>query len=390
MKSYLFKIILCIFLVLVVSSTFVLATDENIPENQVVSTDENINTTSESGEILATYETNYDLVYSDMYLLDSNVEVSQVVDGNVFVYGGTVKVTGAISGNLFVLAENLDISEDAIIQGSIFALANNITISGIVSDVYSMSNNFNLEEKAIVSRNIYIMSGATNLSGQVSRDAYISTRDLSFGEHAKEVIKGDLNYSSYNEVELDEGVVSGEVNFKQFENSVQSIGTIVLNIVYSAVVSLVFSVAIILVSLWFAPKFKDRAAEIVEKKNLSAFGFGLLVFFGGILAALILLLFTYGFGASIGVFLVAIVIMAYIASSTVFSMSIGALIAKKIKSEKIGIYVLFALLVVLALNLIEYIPYIGTPIKFIASMLGLGILCINAYKRKDLVTGKTE
>ncbi len=390
MKSYLFKIILCIFLVLVVSSTFVLATDENIPENQVVSTDENINTTSESGEILATYETNYDLVYSDMYLLDSNVEVSQVVDGNVFVYGGTVKVTGAISGNLFVLAENLDISEDAIIQGSIFALANNITISGIVSDVYSMSNNFNLEEKAIVSRNIYIMSGATNLSGQVSRDAYISTRDLSFGEDAKEVIKGDLNYSSYNEVELDEGVVSGEVNFKQFENSVQSIGTIVLNIVYSAVVSLVFSVAIILVSLWFAPKFKDRAAEIVEKKNLSAFGFGLLVFFGGILAALILLLFTYGFGASIGVFLVAIVIMAYIASSTVFSMSIGALIAKKIKSEKVGIYVLFALLVVLALNLIGYIPYIGGPIKFIASIVGLGILCINAYKRKDLVSGKTE
>ncbi len=390
MKSYLFKIILCIFLVLVVSSTFVLATDENIPENQVVSTDENINTTSESGEILATYETNYDLVYSDMYLLDSNVEVSQVVDGNVFVYGGTVKVTGAISGNLFVLAENLDISEDAIIQGSIFALANNITISGIVSDVYSMSNNFNLEEKAIVSRNIYIMSGATNLSGQVSRDAYISTRDLSFGEDAKEVIKGDLNYSSYNEVELDEGVVSGEVNFKQFENSVQSIGTIVLNIVYSAVVSLVFSVAIILVSLWFAPKFKDRAAEIVEKKNLSAFGFGLLVFFGGILAALILLLFTYGFGASIGVFLVAIVIMSYIASSTVFSMSIGALIAKKIKSEKVGIYVLFALLVVLALNLIGYIPYIGGPIKFIASIVGLGILCINAYKRKDLVSGKTE
>ena len=82
--------------------------------------------------------------------------------------------------------------------------------------------------------------------------------------------------------------------------------------------------------------------------------------------------------------------MAYIASSTVFSMSIGALIAKKIKSEKVGIYVLFALLVVLALNLIGYIPYIGGPIKFIASIVGLGILCINAYKRKDLVSGKTE
>ena len=390
MKNYLLKIILCIFVALIVSSTFVFATDSNVPENQVVSTAENINATSEDGEILATYETNYDLVYSDMYLFDGNVEVSQVVDGNVFVYGGTVKVTGAISGNLFVIAENLDIGEDAIIQGSAFALANDITISGIVSDVYSMSNNFNLEEKAIVSRNIYVMSGATNLSGQVSRDAYISTRDLSFGENAKEVIKGDLNYSSYNEVELDEGIVSGDVNFTKIGENVQSIGDIILNVIYSTVSALIFSAAIILVSLWIAPKFKDRAAEIVEKKNLTAFGLGLLVLFGGILTALILLLFTYGFGASIGVFLIAIVVMAYIASSTVFCMSIGALIAKKIKSEKVGIYVLFALLVVLALNLIGYIPYIGGPIKFIASMVGLGILCINAYKRKDLVSGKTE
>ena len=390
MKNYLLKIILCIFVALIVSSTFVFATDSNVPENQVVSTAENINATSEDGEILATYETNYDLVYSDMYLFDGNVEVSQVVDGNVFVYGGTVKVTGAISGNLFVIAENLDIGEDAIIQGSAFALANDITISGIVSDVYSMSNNFNLEEKAIVSRNIYVMSGATNLSGQVSRDAYISTRDLSFGENAKEVIKGDLNYSSYNEVELDEGIVSGDVNFTKIDENVQSIGDIILNVIYSTVSALIFSAAIILVSLWIAPKFKDRAAEIVEKKNLTAFGLGLLVLLSGILTALILLLFTYGFGASIGVFLIAIVVMAYIASSTVFCMSIGALIAKKIKSEKVGIYVLFALLVVLALNLIGYIPYIGGPIKFIASMVGLGILCINAYKRKDLVSGKTE
>ena len=390
MKNYLFKIILCTFLVLVVFSTFVFATDENIPENQVVSTNEEVTSPSEDGEILASYETDYDLIYSDMYLFDNNVEISQVVDGNVFVYAGTVKVTGAISGNLFVLAENLDIDEDAIIQGSVFAFANDITISGIVSDVYSMSNNFNLEEKAIVKRNIYVMSGATDLTGQVYRDAYISTKSLSFGEGAKEVIKGNLNYSSYNEVELDEGIVKGEVKFSQMSGNNQSIGSIILGVISNIILALIFSVAIVLISLWFAPKFKDRASEILEKKNLSAFGYGLLVFFGGIVAAFILLLFTYGFGASIGLFLIAIVVIAYIASSTVFSMSVGALIAKKIKSEKIGIYVLFALLVVLALNLIEYIPYIGTPIKFIASMLGLGILCINAYKRKDLLSGKAE
>ena len=61
-----------------------------------------------------------------------------------------------------------------------------------------------------------------------------------------------------------------------------------------------------------------------------------------------------------------------------------------VKLLEFVIYDKFALLVVLALNLIGYIPYIGGPIKFIASMVGLGILCINAYKREDLVSGKAE
>ena len=393
MKSHLLKIILCAFLVLAILSSVVLASNDGetpVPENEVITTNEQVNTTSEEGEILATYETNYELVYSDMYLFDNNVEVSQVVDGNVFVYASTVNVTGAISGNLFVFAENLNIDEDAIIQGSIFAVANDITISGIVSDVYSIGNTFILENNAIISRNIYTMANTVSLSGQVSRDAYTHTRDLSIGEDSTEVIKGDLNYSSYNEVELEEGIVSGEVNFTQIDNGIQSIGNVLLNVVYSLIISLIFSVAIILVSLWFAPKFKDRASEIVEKKNLTAFGYGLLVFFGGIFASLLLLIFTMGFGAGVGLFLLALVIMAYAVSSTVFSMSLGSLIAKKIKSEKTGIYVLFSLLVVLALNLVGYIPYIGGPIKFIASMVGLGILCINAYKRKDLVTEKAE
>lgn len=391
MKSQLFKIIVCAILILTFLSIAVFASnDADIPENKVISTNEQINTSSEDGDILASYETDYDIVYSDLYLFDNNVEISQVVDGNVFVYGSTVDVTGAINGNLFVLAENLNIDEDAIIQGSIFAFANNISISGIVSDVYSISNTFSLEEKAIVVRNIYVMSSSVVLSGQVSRDAYISTNDLSFGENVTEVIKGDLNYSSYNEVNLDEGIVSGEVNFKQMEGNIQSVIDIILNIIYKIITSLLFSLAIILVVLWLAPKFKDRAAEIVAKKNLKAFGIGLLVLFGGILVALILLLFTYGFLAGVAAFLLATIIMAYIVSSTVFCMSIGALITKKMKSEKAGLYILFALLVVLALNLVGYIPYIGGPIKFIASIVGLGIICINAYKRKDLVGEKTK
>lgn len=383
MKTHLSKIIICTFLVLLILLSTISFAESKIEPRE---TNNSAVPTSDDDDILASFETNYELAYSDLYFFDNNVEVSQIVDGNVFAYGQTVNVTGIIHGDLFVMANNLTISEDSIVRGNVFAMANNINISGIVSDVYSMSGTFSLEETGIVSRNIYVMSNSTSLAGQISRDAYINTKELSFIQGSKEIIKGNLNYSSNTEVALEEGVVSGNVNFTKIEENTRSIGDIVWDVVSSLISALIFSLIIVLLFIWFAPNFKDRAYEIVSKKSLKALGIGLLLFFGGILASLILLLFTYGFGSAVGVFLIALIILAYVVSNTIFSISIGELITKKINSEKTSIFVLFTLLIVLAINLIGYIPYIGSPVKFITSMIGLGIICISAYKRKDLTS----
>ena len=383
MKSYLFKIILCIFLVLIVSSTFVLATDENIPENQVVSTDENINTTSEIGEILATYETNYDLVYSDMYFLDSNVEVSQVVDGNVFAYGQTVNVSGEINGDLFVFASNLTIEESAIIHGNVFALSSNMTVSGIVSDIYAMSDNFQLSEKSIIARNLYLSSDSASLSGKISRDAYIATNTLKIAEKDEPIVVGNLTYSSINEAQINENSIGGEITY----NAIQPIDSSVKiwSIVSNLISALVLSFIIIMILLWINPKFKDNVCEIIAKKSFLSFGIGLLVFFATIIISIILLLFTGGLGASTAVVAIVFLILGYILSSTVFSMALGKLLANKFGFNKNVAYVLLSLLIVLIVNLIRYIPYVGGPIGFIIAMVGLGIICVNAYKREKKV-----
>ena len=65
-------------------------------------------------------------------------------------------------------------------------------------------------------------------------------------------------------------------------------------------------------------------------------------------------------------------------------MSIGKLITNKLNLNKNVAFILFSLLIVLVLALVKYIPYVGTPINFITSMIGLGIISINAFKRKDL------
>ena len=358
----------------VVNETISQSTDDEITDAADMS--------SLDEDVLASYETDYEFVDSDLYLFDVNLDISQVVDGNVFAYGQTVNVSGEINGDLFVFASNLTIEESAIIHGNVFALASDMTVSGIAADVYAMADNFSLSEKSIIARNLYLSSNNISLEGQVSRDAYIAANTLKIAENDEPVIEGNLTYSSTSEAQINEASVGGEIKYNavQVDNSAR-----VWSVVSNLISALVLSFIVIMILLWIAPKFKDNICEIIAKKSFLSFGIGLLVFFATIIAAIILLLFTYGFGASTAVVAIAFLILGYVLSSTVFSMALGKLLANKFGFTKNVAYVLLSLLIVLIVNLIRYIPYVGGPIGFIIAMIGLGIICVNAYKREKKV-----
>ena len=358
----------------VVNETISQSTDDEITDAADMS--------SPDEDVLASYETDYEFVDSDLYLFDVNLDISQVVDGNVFAYGQTVNVSGEINGDLFVFASNLTIEESAIIHGNVFALASDMTVSGIAADVYAMADNFSLSEKSIIARNLYLSSNNISLEGQVSRDAYIAANTLKIAENDEPVIEGNLTYSSTSEAQINEASVGGEIKYNavQVDNSAR-----IWSVVSNLISALVLSFIVIMILLWIAPKFKDNICEIIAKKSFLSFGIGLLVFFATIIAAIILLLFTYGFGASTAVVAIAFLILGYVLSSTVFSMALGKLLANKFGFTKNVAYVLLSLLIVLIVNLIRYIPYVGGPIGFIIAMIGLGIICVNAYKREKKV-----
>ena len=367
------KILLTFIVILCMLSTCVLATNNTNEQS--------------SNDILASYETNYQYTASDLFLFDTNIEISEIVDGNVFAYGTTVKITGEIYGNLFIFANSLDIAEEAIIHGSVFTCATDITVSGIVSDIYAMSNNFSLKEDAILARNLYLNSSNVSLLGQISRDAFINTENLSFENNDKVVVKGNLNYTSKQEAQIPDNSIGGTINYSPIKTNTENL---VLSKISSIIKVLIFSFAIIMLSIWIAPNFKDRACEIISKKSFKAFGIGLLVFFGTIISSFILLISTYGFGANIAVFAIVLLILCTVISNTVFSIAIGKLLANKFNFTKNIAFVALALATVLVIELVKLIPYVGGPITFITTIIGLGILCINAYKRKDLVEVKSE
>ena len=373
-----YKILLCTFIIILTFFNLsVWATDTNSNDIMPISS----NFENDVDKILATYETNYEYTSSDLILYDVNVKMSEIVDGNVFAYGSSVDITGEIYGDLFVITNSLNISKDAVIHGNIFAYATNFSISGLASDIYAISNTFTLEDSSIIARNLCLSSSTITLKGKVNRNAYLNTDNLKFeGETSK--VERDLHYTSKNASQIPEGAVGGEIKYTAVQTDVANVA---LTIALSVIRALIFSFVIIMLLMWVAPKFKEKASKIITKKSFVAFGIGLLVFFATILISFILLLFTYGFGISIAAFAIALLILAYSISNTIFSMSIGKLIADKFNMTKNVSFVLFSLLIVLVLNLVKYIPYIGAPVVFITSIIGMGIMSINAFKRKDLI-----
>lgn len=376
MKKCFSKIILFVLILFVSLSSVSFASNE-------------ISTNTVDKDVLASYETNYSYVNSDLFQFAVDVNITDIVHGNSFVYGQNVSVTGEIYGDLFVMANSLNISKDAVIYGNIFALANNITISGLASDVYAMvGSTFTLTETGCIDRNINLTTNSVSLAGKINRDANITCNNLSISESSEKIIGGDLNYTSKAEAKIHENVIGGKVVYTA-PVEVDTV-TIILSTIHNIISVLLYAFAFIMLTIWITPKFKDKISEIISKKSFLSFGIGILIFFGIIIIAFLLLLFTSGFGAITAVATIGLLILTFSISNIVFSMSIGKIIANKFNWNGNVAFVLLSLLMVLILELISYVPYIGGPITFITAIIGLGIIAINAFKRKDLVTSANQ
>lgn len=370
------KFLVTISLVLLLICT-ILSSNVNA-SNMVEDTTDNTITTEN-------YQTDYEYYYSDIFLYDEDISVNQVIDGNVFITGQDITISGTIYGDLFVFAGTLNIDSTSIIYGNIYAFASIINMAGATSDIYCFSNDFTLDNTGYTARNINVSANNVSLKGNIARDANITANSLTIDENV--TIEGNLNYSSVNEFEINENIVGGEINYTKIE---QSNTNIISSIIYSSISTLLFTFALIMLLLWLAPNFSQRAGDIIAKKSLLSLGIGILVFFGIIILAFILLIFTYGFAINIAIALIGLLLLAYAIAQTIFSIGMGKFICNKLNLNKNIYNVLFSLLIMLIIKLVSYAPYIGGIISFATSIIGLGMLFINSYKRKDLVNNESS
>lgn len=372
------KIALILLLVIVLISGYSFATSE------VTATEEDINNaiveTSDDSDEVETTSSDESWVKNDLYICQDNVVVEDIVDGNAFIIGKNVTIKGEIGGDLFVMADKLTI-DGGYVYSSVFACANEMTVNGIIYDIYAITNSFTLNEDGYIYRDLKISSKSCNINGKIKRNAMLNCSEYNLSDSA--VIGGNLEYTANEDISVPEDVVTGEVKRNAQESSKveKTIGSVILSYVSDLIKTLLYTLVVTLLLIWLAPKFINRIANMSIAKDFTSLGIGLAAFAAVIVGSIILMFTVVGIPLAIS----SIVLLAILASISfsITSIFFGKLFSKLLKAEGNVKFVLVTLACSIVLWLLCKIPVLGGLITLLITLFGVGATIVNIVSKKE-------
>ena len=363
-----------------------------------------------------------DVTYSEKTDEYGNAKIDSInsfssVYGNVFVTADvfTLEPGCEIEGSLFITAREVNISRSSTVYGNIYAVADKITIDGQVgSSVYATSSNFNLGVYGYIYNDLTISSDDITLEGRVNRKSKIYannfvSNDTFFIKNSLEIdansvtfageansnvkvnsksfelkeeqnsvclISGNLDYSSQNELQIDEGTVLGTVSYSKYV-SPNSFKSIAIKFVKSLLILIIFIIVPYYIIKFIMPALFAKVETLTVKNVLLSMLFGLITLF--IVPIVFVLLVISHVASLIGVILILLYTLLIFLSIPVAAINISELVKSKIKKElNIIIYLLsFALI----LALIGLVPYVGMVVYMVLMFLGLGQIVMKIFKK---------
>lgn len=393
------KILLVLVTILSLISTFSFATDTSATdENSAVTTtseenatstdentsaDENATTEGTEGEDTSGEDstdtaqeasTNHDLFASDDTV---TITDSETVNGNAFVVANTVTVNGQIGGDLFVIAQTLNI-DGGQIYGNVFAMADTITLNGLIYDLYAVCDTLNVSYDGVAYRDLKVTCNTANINGVIGKDVNIEAKKA-LNIESDCLIYGNLNYSTPNEIELADGLVTGDVNYSAL--AITSQNGSVIGYFVSLLMILVSVLVVWIVASKLAPKFYGRLTSMSPKKIGISILIGLVTLVVTPLISVLLMMTVIG--VPVGFALLAIYMIALALSFAMAVIGISGKLASKAKALAKFNNLFAVIIVTIILWALSLIPYAGPIISLIIVLVGFGMLLTSIINKKE-------
>jgi cytoskeletal protein CcmA (bactofilin family) len=331
----------------------------------------------------------------------------EVIDEDLYAFGGTVVIQGTVRGDVITTARNVDLSGtvegDVLamageirvpgqVRGSIRAAAGTLSITGQVDeDTLLAGGQVRLEPGARVGRDVLLAGGEASVQAQVGGELWAAAQTLTVGSSVGSDVRaevetlrltdaaqlgGKLSYRSQREAEIASGAkVAGPVE-RLSPSEARRAGPVMYVIGWVRSMVGLFALGLLLVFL--LPDFSRRLPATLRQSPWRSLGWGAAVFVGTpLLAALIFLVGALLGGWWIGFIALGFYVVALALCFPVVGMFIGRWLLDRF--GKAGTPLVLALLLGLALlTLVGRVPVLGALIVLATMFFGLGALVLTA------------
>jgi cytoskeletal protein CcmA (bactofilin family) len=332
-----------------------------------------------------------EVVEGNMYIASNNITIEGVVNGDLIALGQNINVKGKIMGDIISVSQNLNVEGE--IGGNIRSITNtasliNTTVKRNVNLIGAnilINENSNINWDALILAGVAEMRGTVQgslhgmvdkllISGDVNKDVsftinqnnnYYQDEPIKITDNSN--IKGDFNYSYNKNLNIDESLVAGAINFnkKDIENNWQkNIWNFIIAVFSALVVGLVFI------------SISKKEMAIIQEKVNSRYKKSLLVGLGILfltpIISVILMLTIIGIPLGF-IMLIFWFILLYFAQIMV-GLGLGKQIREKLFKTKKKNIMADLVIGITILYLLFSIPIFGKIIMFLSTLLGLGVI----------------
>jgi cytoskeletal protein CcmA (bactofilin family) len=332
-----------------------------------------------------------EVVEGNMYIASNNITIEGVVNGDLIALGQNINVKGKIMGDIISVSQNLNVEGE--IGGNIRSITNTASLinTTVKRNVNLIGANILINENSNINWDALILAGVAEMRGTVQGSLHgMVDKLLISGDVNKDVsftinqnnnyyqdepikitddsnIKGDFNYSYNKNLNIDESLVAGAINFnkKDIENNWQkNIWNFIIAVFSALVVGLVFI------------SISKKEMAIIQEKVNSRYKKSLLVGLGILfltpIISVILMLTIIGIPLGF-IMLIFWFILLYFAQIMV-GLGLGKQIREKLFKTKKKNIMADLVIGITILYLLFSIPIFGKIIMFLSTLLGLGVI----------------
>ena len=341
------------------------------------------------------------VIENDIFLTGQKPIIDGIVNGDVFIVGSDVTISGEVNGSVFVVAENLFLSGQ--ISGNLYGATVELTQQEngqIERSLYALTLSLITDPESSIGRDLKTVAMSARMQGQTERSTAAIIGPWELFKILRDVVNQNIIGFVPNQPSLAESN-SEEVSFRavsahraMMRVAKDTESSALVDWLLTALKSFLNFLIVGGLMLWIFPRQFQGWSERVKKEPLAATGYGAVVLINGyLLPGLIMFLliglllgliyislsslawpvFWVGTGTLITLFTLFTLATTFLSKAIVAYLA-GAFIFSKVAPGALQYRILPLLLGLLIYVPLAAIPYLGTFIGLVVTLLGLGAI----------------